>query len=251
MKHLSKQIRTLLLFLIVVLSLGYMMSLEVIHQSQAYHAFAARQMIGGIPHFADVISNIFFALFGLAGLYFCLKHPPEPAKRSWQLFFLGVSLVSLGSAYYHLWPDNATLVWDRLPMTIGFMGLFSAILSEYVDSRVERYLLLPLLLAGFTSVIYWHYSDDLRFYYWIQLIPLLVIPFVLLLFRGTYSHQHFYLYALGFYLLAKMSEGADLSLFRVTGGYLSGHTLKHILASLAPFMLYLMLKRRTPRTGKL
>ncbi len=247
MMYLSRHIRELLLLLIVLSSLTFMMSLDVIPQSQAYHAFAANQTVWGIPHFADVVSNLFFALFGLLGLRHCLLHPAPPAGRSWQVFFLGVALVSLGSAWYHLWPGNTSLVWDRLPMTIGFMGLFSAILSEYVDGRLEKYLLIPLLLAGFASVIHWHYSDDLRFYYWIQLIPLLVIPFALLLFKSRYSHQRFFLFALGFYLLAKISEGRDHALFELTGGYLSGHTLKHILASLAPFMLYLMLKRRRPR----
>lgn len=244
----KERLSRLILLVIIVVSFVYMMTLPLIRQNPAYHAFAANSIIWGIPRFADVVSNIFFALFGLMGLRHCLTHRPAVAVHSWQVFFWGVSLVSLGSAWYHLWPDNSTLVWDRLPMTIGFMGLFSAILSEYVDSRLEKYLLIPLLLAGFGSVIYWHYSDDLRFYYWIQLIPLLVIPFVLFLFKSAYAHQRFLLYALGFYLLAKISESRDQALFDFTNGYLSGHTLKHLLASLAPFMLYLMLKRRSQRT---
>ncbi len=235
------------LLIIIVVSFIYMMTLPLIRQNPAYHAFAANKLIWGIPNFADVISNIFFALFGLLGLRHCLKHRPAVGALSWRIFFLGVALVSLGSAWYHLWPANATLVWDRLPMTIGFMGLFSAILSEYVDSRLEKYILIPLLLAGFGSVIYWHYSDDLRFYYWIQLIPLLIIPFVLLLFKSAYTHQRFLLYALGFYLLAKISESQDRALYDFTGGFLSGHTLKHLLASLAPLMLYLMIRRRSAR----
>ena len=34
------------------------------------------------------------------------------------------------SSYYHLAPDNARLVWDRLPMTVGFMGLLAAMMLE-------------------------------------------------------------------------------------------------------------------------
>nr|CAB3479506.1 unnamed protein product [Digitaria exilis] len=34
---------------------------------------------------------------------------------SWSLFFAGVTAVAFGSSYYHLNPNDATLVWDRLP----------------------------------------------------------------------------------------------------------------------------------------
>ena len=41
------------------------------------------------------------------------------------IYFSGVALVALGSAYYHEDPENETLFWDRLPMTIAFMALFA------------------------------------------------------------------------------------------------------------------------------
>lgn len=42
------------------------------------------------------------------------------------VLFAGVLLTSAGSTWYHLAPTNDSLVWDRLPMTLGFMGLFAA-----------------------------------------------------------------------------------------------------------------------------
>jgi hypothetical protein len=38
------------------------------------------------------------------------------------VLFAGVTLSSLGSSYFHLAPDNARLMWDRLPMTIAFIS---------------------------------------------------------------------------------------------------------------------------------
>ena len=61
--------------------------------------------------------------------------------------FEGVALTALGSGYYHLAPDNARLVWDRLPMTIGFMGLLAAVLAERVSVPVARRLFVPLLAS--------------------------------------------------------------------------------------------------------
>ena len=57
------------------------------------------------------------------------------------------------------------------------------VLSRYANPKIERVFLVPVMLLGFASVVYWHYFDDLRFYYWIQLIPLLAIPVVLIVFK--------------------------------------------------------------------
>lgn len=35
----------------------------------------------------------------------------------WACFFIGVAAVGVGSSYYHLEPNDARLVWDRLPVS--------------------------------------------------------------------------------------------------------------------------------------
>lgn len=156
-------------------------------------------------------------------------------------------MVCFGSAYYHWNPNNDTLVWDRLPMTIGFMGLFIGLLSESVNSRIERLILVPAIVLGFSSVIYWHYYDDLRFYYWIQLIPLLTIPVVLIVYRNKYTQQKYLLVALAFYLFAKVFEAYDKEIFLISYQQFSGHSFKHVLAALASLTIYFLLKKRRSR----
>jgi hypothetical protein len=160
------------------------------------------------------------------------------------IFFAGVAFISAGSAWYHLNPNNDTLVWDRLPMSIGFMGLLVALLAEYVNERLGGFLLLPAILAGFSSVIYWHWYDDLRFYVWIQFMPLLVVPILMVLFRPRYTHQWLLPVALAFYMFSKLAEAYDPEIFAYTQGYVGGHTLKHLLAALACYVVLLMLKTR-------
>jgi hypothetical protein len=157
-----------------------------------------------------------------------------------------VSLVSIGSGTYHWDPRDATLVWDRLPMTIAFMGLFTALLAEYVHARLGDILLVPMLLLGLFSVLYWQSADDLRLYIWVQLIPLLTIPVVMLLFRARYSHSWFLAPALGCYLLAKFAEVYDREFFALTGGLFSGHSLKHVLAAAGCLAVLWMLRIRKP-----
>ncbi len=164
--------------------------------------------------------------------------------RSWLTFFIGVALVFFGSAYYHWEPRSDRLVWDRLPMTVGFMGLFVALLGEAVDERFARVLLIPALLAGIASVLYWYYFDDLRFYAWVQFVPLLCIPVILILFRGRYTRQWLLLVALGCYGVAKVFEAFDRQIFQFTNECVSGHTLKHLWAAIGCYSVYCMLKSR-------
>lgn len=111
-----------------------------IRQPLEYHKFADnRALLGccgsGIPNTFDVLSNIPFFLAGAHGL--ALLQSPKVLRTlslldyyGWLVFALGVMLVSVGSAYYHWRPNNKRLVWDRLPMTVGFMSLFAVILDE-------------------------------------------------------------------------------------------------------------------------
>ena len=236
--------RSLFLIVLIVGSFAAVLALQPIAQPSWYHDFADRRTIAGIPNFFDVISNIPFLLIGIAGLKFCLRSREE-ARTSWILFFLAVALVFFGSVHYHLAPGNTTLFWDRLPMAMGFMALLIGLSTELVNGTIERYLLLPAVLAGFGSVVWWLAFDDLRFYIWVQAMPLLALPFVLLLYRGRYTHQGFLIAALSGYIIAKFFEVYDRQLYSLTGQLLSGHTLKHLFAALGCFIIYMMLKART------
>ena len=221
-----------------------MMFFDPIRQNLAYHDFADKRTVFNIPNFFNVLTSVLFAVFGVIGLCLCLTRKRNEAHLSWMIFFAGVTMVCFGSGYYHWNPNNSTLVWDRLPMAIGFMGLFVGVLSEYVNPKIERFFLLPAILIGLSSVIYWNAFDDLRLYVWVQLIPLLTIPVVMTLFGGKYTHPRYLMFALIAYLLAKFSEFYDKEIFAFTVEQFSGHSLKHLLASMGVFLIYLMLKKR-------
>ena len=236
--------RHALLLSIVLGSLAFMLSMQPFGQNPDYHNFADQRTFFDIPNFFDVISNIPFLLVGIAGIRACHGNRLMSYRPDWITFFAGVAIVSAGSAWYHLNPNNETLVWDRLPMTIGFMGLLVALLAEYVIALLGRFLLVPAILMGLSSVIYWHWFDDLRFYVWIQFIPLLIVPILMALFRPRYSHQWLLLVALACYMLAKLSEAYDREVFVFTQSLFSGHTLKHLMAALGCFSVLMMLKMR-------
>lgn len=228
-------------------ALAVALALEPIAQDPAYHNFADQRRVFGIPNFANVASNLPFMVVGAAGLAFCLGSRPTGTHVPWIVFFAGVALVGVGSAYYHAQPTDAALVWDRLPMTVAFMGLFVALLAEHMGAWITRYLLPPALAIGLASIGWWRYADDLRFYAWVQFTPLLLIPLAVVLFRPAYTHRAYLLYGLGFYVLAKVGEFYDRELFDLTRGTLSGHSIKHLLAAGGALSIYLMLRNREPK----
>ncbi|MDP2794003.1 MAG: alkaline phytoceramidase [Sulfurisoma sp.] len=246
----------LLILLLPGLALAALaLALPPIAQPLQYHDFADRRACFGLPNCLDTASNLLFVLAGALGLLFMRGETGRRAfidvREAWPygLFFFAVILVGLASGYYHLAPDNAGLAWDRAAIALAFMAWFAAILCERV-SRSIGLLLLPLLLgAGLGSVFYWDWSEargmgDLRPYALMQLAPILLIPLLLGLFPPRYSGGRDILAVVGLYLLALLFDLADRPVFALTGGLVSGHTLKHVVAALAALMVARNLRRR-------
>ncbi len=244
-------LRPVVLLLVVFGSLAaVLLLLKPIPQDPAYHDFADRRVVLGLPHFFDVISNLAFLLVGVAGLRFCASRQMLGARIAWAVFFSGVALVAFGSAYYHWAPTSATLAWDRAPMAVAFMGLLAALIGEALGERAGRIVLGPAVLMGGASVVHWHLADDLRLYAWVQFFPLLLIPLLFVLFPPRYTHRGMLLVGLGFYGLAKIAEALDRPVFEATGGVLAGHTVKHLLAAAACLVILQMLRKRTAVNGR-
>jgi hypothetical protein len=211
---------------------------DPITQNLEYHNFADQRSFLNINNFFDVLSNIAFLIFGTLGLVSAKKF--KTYKASWMVFLVGVLLVAPGSAFYHWNPNNFTLIWDRLPMTIGFMGIFTAIVCEVFKFKQEVLILIVLNILGMYSVAHWQIFDDLRLYYWIQLTPLLTIILISFLFKNDSILPLYLAGAFALYVLAKITEKKDDAIFLATQELLSGHTIKHILAAVAVYLLYKM-----------
>jgi hypothetical protein len=233
-------------------------------QDQQYHRFADTRLFIGVPNAADTLSNLAFLIVGGLGLAFLQRE--RTARHSegfassqeltaYWVFFAGVALTAVGSAYYHLAPDDARLVWDRLPMTIAFMSLVAAVVSERVGVRIGAGLLWPLVLLGLASVVYWRGSavagfENLRPYLAVQYGSIAVVLSVSLLYRSRYTHGWAIFLLAAAYSVAKVVEVYDREIFEA-GHWLSGHTLKHLAAALGIYVLLVALQRRRKRVARL
>ena len=219
-------------------SLLALLLLPPIPQDQAYHLFADQRTLLGIPNFWNVVSNIPFIVVGAVGL------AQFRDDASTVVLFLGFFLTGIGSSYYHWDPNDGTLFWDRLPMTISFAAIFSLVVKERVGNRAGAVLLWPMLAIGVGSLLLWLWTDDLRLYFWAQFFPGIALLTLLLLYPAKYSHGYYWIIAVALYALAKLLEFTDHEIYSV-GQVLSGHTLKHLAAAAACFTVlrYFQLRR--------
>ncbi len=229
-----------------------------IPQNPVYHRMADGRAIAGIPNAFNVVSNLALVLIGVLGLWSLAPGRPGAAGRfvearegwPYRVFFAGLVLTGLGSAYYHVAPTDERLVWDRLPLAITLMGLFAATIVERIGVSTGLLLLGPLMALGIWSVLEWYAGErrgagDLRFYAVVQFYPMLAIPLMVLLLQARYTRGEDLLIMVGCYAAAKAFELLDREIFSL-GGVVSGHTLKHLAAALSGYWVWRMLIKRQP-----
>ena len=241
-----------ILLIAIALILGALaLYFSPIKQSRNFYDYADQRLLLGIPHFWNVISNVGFLIVGVMGLIENKRQSlaVKPSMSfAYQLFFISLIGAFLGSSIYHLAPGAFTLMIDRIPITIGFISLYCIILAEYLSPKLGRAMLLPMLAYGVISVVYWYMTDiitgrgDMAPYVLVQLLPIIHIPLIVWLYPNEKNPTRYYLYALGLYVLCKWAESNDDELYELTS-QVSGHCIKHILAALAGYYVYLGWKK--------
>jgi len=240
----NKKYRIVALCVLTIVAIASVMMLRPIPQAVIYHNFADRRSFFGIPNFLNVTSNFPFVIIGMIGLHLIKKSTASRKVNIIYFFmFIGVLLTGIGSAYYHNNPNNDTLVFDRLPLTLVFMSLLSATLAEKIDLKMGFAMLFPLLIIGIAGVLWWHITElkgegDLRPYILVQYYPIVFIPLILIFFALFNDRRGLsqLVWAVIWYVIAKLFEQFDHEIFSVTK-FISGHTLKHLSAAVATWYL--------------
>jgi hypothetical protein len=209
----------------------------VIPPSPYEHDFADQRMLLGVTYAMDVFSNLPFALAGLVGIAFLWRAPRRAVSNMQRamslLFFAGLVLVAIGSSAYHLDPGVQGLAVDRYCMAMAFSGLLGLAAAAHVSERAGAMLGLAAMAAGLGAVKYWTLTADA--------LPWAVFQVGGMLLVWWLAAQHPRIRALPVnwslvllaYGSAKLLEINDYALYELTGHIVSGHTLKHLVASIA------------------
>ena len=214
-------------FGLMAASLAALLLLPPIHQDQSYHRFSDGRTFFGVSNFWNVVSNLPFIAVGAVGLRQFHRNPAT------FVIFFGIFLTGFGSSYYHWDPSDSTLLWDRLPMSLCFMGILAVFIEERVDARAGAALLWPLVGVGVLSLLLWRSTGDLRLYGWVQFFPCLALPLLILVSPPNTPAPPYWVVAAALYALAKLFELWDHAVH--ANFILSGHTLKHLFAAAACF----------------
>ena len=228
-----------------------------IAQYADYHDFADQRAWLGIPNALDVLSNLGFAAIGIYGLGRTWPRRNEsalaPGWPGFGLFLASLVLTALGSAFYHLDPDNARLVWDRIPIALACAGLLAGVRARVAPGANGARLAGMLALGAIASVFWWYAtgfdgSGDLRPYLLLQASPLVLIPLWQWVYDAPRADRIAFAIALGLYVAAKATELLDHQLFTYLH-WVSGHTLKHLLATAAAGVIVAWLTGLAGRSG--
>lgn len=224
--------------------------LPPVPEPAAFRSLVDERAFFGIANFLNVVSNAPFLLVGAWGLYFVAGNRKSFAdaveKWPYAALFLAIVLTSFGSTYYHLAPDDTGLMWDRLPMSVAFMALLSAVVVERISVKAGLWLLVPLSAAGVASVLHWRWSGDILPYALVQYGGIAAMVAIALLFPSRYTRGGDLFVAVAIYALAKAAEVLDAQIYAL-GELISGHTMKHLIAAAALWWLVRMLKLRVCR----
>ncbi|MES2939316.1 MAG: hypothetical protein V4864_16640 [Pseudomonadota bacterium] len=225
-----------------------------VHSAADAHAFADQRSFFGILYALDVLSNIAFGLAGMAGLFLLWRAPRRAVSNVQRamslLFFGGLVLVALGSASYHLDPNDATLAGERYCIAVVLAGLLGLAAAGRVSERAGALLGIGLLAGGLWSVHAWATGGNLLPWLVLQAGAVVVLWWLAALRRNEDALRIDFVLVMVAYGAARLLDLNDAAIFEATGHLVSGHTLKHGVAALAAWpvltALYAAGQRRCP-----
>lgn len=246
----ARRLRALLLGFAVLLLIAAVV-LPAMEQPASYHAFADQRVLAGIPHAADVLSNLGFALAALAGAWLLRgldrARVDGAARALAALFFTGLACTALGSAWYHWAPADAGLAWDRLGMSVAFAGLLGLAVQSRVDDASGWLAAAALLVAAPLSVAVWRATGNMLPWAVLQAGGMLLVVALAWLPARAGALPLSLGTVITLYVLAKLLELSDLDIFVASGDLISGHSLKHFAAAFAAWPVLRALLARQQR----
>ena len=219
--------------------------LPSIQQNQNYHNFADKRVLFGVNNAFDTLSNLAFIIVGAFGLFNFYNNRYIKISNSFSvilnLFFISIILTGLGSSFYHLSPNDFTLVFDRLGMSLVFASVLAMIAYLKISPRFGLHTLAELLILAPLTVLIWTYNGNLTPYAVLQFGGIILLALTLLLSKSQ-SQSPCFTSLIILYGVAKLVEFYDAQIFTLTQNLISGHTLKHLIAALAAIVFISPLK---------
>ena len=105
-------------------------------------------------------------------------------------------------------------------------------------------MLLAFAIVGAGTVFYWHATENLAPYLVMQVGFMATALIATAWITSRYTHANRVYLAAGLYAIAMIFERLDHQVYALLGGWISGHTLKHLVAFVAIAIVYSILRER-------
>lgn len=208
------------------------------------HPFIDARVLWGVPNALDVLSNLAFVPMGLAGLWALHRAPSvhSAARQSAVVFFIGLMLTCASSSLYHWAPSVWGLAVDRAGMAVAFAGVLGLATAERVSLRAAPWVWVVVLLAGLLAIALNYTLGVMAPWIAVQFGGMAVVLWAAAQPKRAGGLGIRWGVLIAIYTVAKGLELGDEAVFHATGGMVSGHSLKHIAASLAALPVILALR---------
>ncbi len=231
--------QNLIILIIAILAFAIPAAFSIHHPlNPQYLFFADSRNLGFLTNALNVLTNLPFFFVGVWGIY---ELALLKKKNLLQIFLiLSIFFTGFGSTYFHLNPSIETLIWDRLPMAVGFLMFLELVFIDYKKLVLLNSTTIILAALGILTVLYWGYTESTGRgnqipYYIVQYGSLFTLVLLLLYNKPNRTRIEYGL-ILGFYILAKITESKDYEIYRL-GEIISGHSIKHLLAGFSCFLI--------------
>jgi hypothetical protein len=209
------------------------------------HPFIDARTIWGIPNALDVLSNLAFVPLGGWGLWLLHRSTttvPPATRLAATVFFVGLVLTCFSSSFYHWAPSALGLAIDRAGMAVAFAGVLGLATAERISLRAAPWVWGCLLVAGLLAVMLNYTIGAIAPWAVVQFGGIAVVLWIATqpALKTTLGVRWGVLIAI--YVAAKLLELGDEAVFYATDESVSGHSLKHIAASLAALPVICVLR---------
>ena len=200
------------------------------------HGFVDQRSWWGIACAMDVLSNLPFALLGLMGLVCLFSHRrqiPWTQRGLATLFFIGLTVTAAASSWYHSQADDAGLAIDRLGMVVAFAGLLGLAAADRISPRAGVALGLAVLVLGPLSVWVWFALGNVLAWAALQFGSMALVLWLAWVKPIPGALAVRWGWVIVIYAIAKIFEQADEAVYALSSQLVSGHSIKHVVASFA------------------
>ena len=236
---------TLALLLAMTLSLAVgLLAWGPVQLDGADHLYADQRLLLGLPNAVNTLACLPLIAAGLWGMRATLRsHWPAALRAPWLGFFALVTAVSVNSVAYHVAPSDLGHAMSELFAAGAFTLLLLGFLAERAHPAFgSRLPVAAGLGAAALAGLYWAAGQwssgqgDLRVLLLLQCLPILLIPAGALTLPGPHTTTADWLWMLCLYTAARLAGLGDAALFDATG-WISGHTLMHLLLAAVAWRL--------------